>query len=149
MFRRLPISTRTDTPLPYTTLFRSTEGVSAPRWFIELLPLAPHDAQRQVSDGWRQVGMVHLRAADGYARDVLWHSTLRIVALTVGAGILWALFVMVLMRWLRRALHEEVMERVRAMAENRAPAPLQPRARSAERRVGKGFVSTCRHRGGA
>src|SRR5690606_11924214 len=29
-------------------------SVSAPAWFSDMLPLAPHDAQRQVSDGWRQ-----------------------------------------------------------------------------------------------
>lgn len=115
--------------------------VSAPAWFSEMLPLAPHDAQRQVSDGWRQVGMIHLRAADGYARDVLWNSTLRIVALTVGAGILWALFVLVLMRWLRRALNEEVMEQVRALAENRTPAPLQHRAMAELREVSR-VIST-------
>ncbi|MDN5873355.1 MAG: EAL domain-containing protein, partial [Sinobacteraceae bacterium] len=56
-------------------------------------------------------------------------------------GILWALFVMVLMRWLRRALHEEVMERVRAMAENRNPAPLQHRAMAELREVSR-VIST-------
>lgn len=110
-------------------------GVSAPGWFSELLPLEPHDAQRQVSDGWRQVGVVHLRANDGYARDVLWTSTLRVVLLTFTAGILWALCVLGLMRWLRRALHDEVMERVRALAEDRAPTPLQHRAMAELREV--------------
>src|SRR3546814_602729 len=48
---------------------------------------------------------------------------------------------MVLMLWLRRALHEEVMERVRAMAENRAPAPLQHRAMAELREVSR-VIST-------
>lgn len=111
------------------------DGVSAPGWFSELLPLALHDAQRQVSDGWRQVGVVHLRANDGYARDVLWTSTMRIVLLTFCAGVLWALCVLGLMRWLRRALHDEVMERVRALAEDRSPSPLQHRAMAELREV--------------
>lgn len=104
------------------------EGVSAPGWFSELLPLAPHVAQRQVSDGRRQVGVVRVCAADGYARDVLWNSTLRVIMLTFGVGILWVLCVLGLMRWLRRALRDEVTERVRALAEDRSPTPLHDRA---------------------
>ena len=45
-----------------------------------------------------------------------------------GAGTLWALCVLGLMRWLRRALHDEVTERVHALAEDRTPVPSRHRA---------------------
>lgn len=91
--------------------------VTAPGWFSHLLPLERHEAQRQVTNGWTQQGVVRLLASDAYARNALWDSTARIVTLTVGAGILWGLFVFMLMRWLRRALQDDVMARVQAMTQ--------------------------------
>ncbi|MBN9403732.1 MAG: diguanylate cyclase, partial [Burkholderiales bacterium] len=92
------------------------DRVTAPNWFSHLLPLERHEAQRQVTNGWSQLGVVRLQANDAYARNALWASTVRIVTLTVGAGILWGLFVVMLMRWLRRALQDDVTARVQAMA---------------------------------
>lgn len=102
------------------------ERVQAPDWFSHLLPLQRHEAQRQVTNGWSQLGVVRLQANDAYARDALWTSTERIVALTVGAGVLWGLFIWLLMRWLRRALHDDVMTRVRALADGGGTADLPP-----------------------
>ncbi|MGB6242544.1 MAG: LapD/MoxY N-terminal periplasmic domain-containing protein [Castellaniella sp.] len=102
------------------------EQVNAPGWFSHLLPLQRHEAQRQVTNGWSQLGVVRLQANDAYAREALWTSTERIVALTVGAGILWGLFVSLLMRWLRRSLHDDVMARVRALADSGGQADLPP-----------------------
>ncbi|WP_084386358.1 bifunctional diguanylate cyclase/phosphodiesterase [Castellaniella caeni] len=98
----------------------------APAWFSHLLPLQRHEAQRQVTNGWSQLGVVRLQANDAYARDALWTSTVRIVSLTVVAGVLWGLFVMVLMRWLRRALHDDVMARVQALAAREGDGSLPP-----------------------
>lgn len=101
------------------------EPISAPQWFSNLLPLQRHVAQRQVTSGWQQLGVVRLQANDAYARDTLWSSGTRIVLLTLGAGILWGLFVIILMRWLRRALRDDVAARVRALgrAGDRAELP--------------------------
>lgn len=107
------------------------ESANAPRWFSHLLPLQRHEAQRQVTDGWSQLGVVRLQANDAYARDTLWASTVRIVVLTVVAGLLWGLFVFLLMRWLRRALHNDVMARVQAMANPGADTDLPPAGQSA------------------
>ncbi len=100
--------------------------VTAPDWFSHLLPLERHEAQRQVTNGWTQLGVVRLQASDAYARNALWASTARIVTLTVGAGILWGLFVFMLMRWLRRALQDDVTARVQAMAQASAGEDLPP-----------------------
>ncbi len=99
--------------------------VNAPAWFSGMLPLDVHQAQRDVSSGWTQLGVVRLQANDAYARNSLWDSTLKIVGLTVAAGILWGLFVLMLMRWLRRALHDDIMARVHAItgADNGAELP--------------------------
>lgn len=102
------------------------EAVSAPRWFSELLPFAAHRAQRQVTGGWSQLGVVRLQADDGYARDALWIGTVRIAALTLGAGLLWGLFVVMLMRWLRRAIQDDVTARVRAIGTADTGADLPP-----------------------
>ncbi len=100
--------------------------VTAPHWFSHLLPLERHEAQRQVTNGWSQLGVVRLQANDAYARNALWASTARIVTLTVGAGILWGLFVVMLMRWLRRALQDDVTARVQAMAQATEGGELPP-----------------------
>ena len=105
------------------------EGVdagTAPGWFSHLLPLDRHEAQRQVSSGWNQLGVVRLQANDAYARDALWNSSVRIVLLTVAAGVLWGLFVLVLMRWLRRAIQDDIMARVQAMARTEPEVELPP-----------------------
>lgn len=101
-------------------------GAFAPGWFSQMLPLQPHLAQRQVSDGWRQLGVVRLQANDAYARNILWTSAVRIVSLTLAAGIVWGVFVIWLSGWLRRALRDDVAERVRAMAQGGDDASLPP-----------------------
>lgn len=82
------------------------------------LPIAVAESAAQVSDGWRQVGSLHLRADATYAQDTLWQSFTRLVAWVVGAGVLWALFVVFLMNWLRRVLHKEVTEALASARES-------------------------------
>ena len=97
---------------------RQSEGVyegDAPRWFQRLLPVIVAESGSLVSDGWRQVGELYLQADASYAMDNLWHSFSRLVAWVLGAGMVWALFVLFLMRWLRRVLHEEVAQQLNAL----------------------------------
>ena len=72
---------------------RSTAtAASVPAWFQALAPLNAELATHAVSDGWRQIGEVTLIANDAYAWEALWRSSLKMIALVVGAGILWAVF---------------------------------------------------------
>lgn len=97
----------------------------APQWFSKLLPLATPTATRHVTDGWRQVGELSITSDDLSARDALWGSTVRVFGLVLGAGLLWALFAILLIRWLKRALNEEITEQVRAIAEGDAAPELK------------------------
>lgn len=100
----------------------------APIWFQNILPVIAAESGALVSDGWRQVGELYLKADASYARDSLWHSFTRLVAWVLGAGILWALFVLFLMRWLRRVLHEEVAQQLNALTSKDADhSQYQPR----------------------
>lgn len=103
----------------------------APLWFSNMLPLATPTATRHVTDGWKQVGELSVVSDDLSARDALWGSSVRVFGLVVGAGVLWALFAIVLIRWLKRALNEEITEQVRAIAED-GVAPVVKPSRVAE-----------------
>ncbi|MEQ4619497.1 MAG: LapD/MoxY N-terminal periplasmic domain-containing protein [Corticimicrobacter sp.] len=97
------------------------EGASAsaaPDWFNRLLPLTTGAAQRGVADGWAQVGVVSLTPHDGYAREALWRSSVRILVLVLVAGATWALFAVWMIRWLKRALVKEVMNPVQSVGLN-------------------------------
>ncbi|WP_434547635.1 bifunctional diguanylate cyclase/phosphodiesterase [Paracandidimonas soli] len=93
---------------------------TAPAWFSRWLPLEQPLAERQVSDGWRQVGVVSVSVDNSYARDALWKSSVRMLVLVLAAGAVWALFVILLVRWLKRALREEIAAQVRSIGDSNA-----------------------------
>ncbi len=95
----------------------ASNAAGVPTWFGNWLPLETPVAQRAISDGWTQVGDLAVTTNDLYARLSLWSSSLRVFLLVVGAGILWAIFAVFLIRWLKRALKLEISEQVRAIAE--------------------------------
>jgi predicted signal transduction protein with EAL and GGDEF domain len=118
---------------------------TAPNWFNRWLPLSAPTAVRDVSDGWRQLGKVSLTVDNAYAQDALWESSVRVLLLVLGAGIVWGLFAMLLVRWLKRALREEIAEQVRAIADG--GEPLVPRrARVAELASVSRVISDVRER---
>lgn len=107
-------------------------GAAVPQWFDAWLPLRAPTVMRAISDGWKQTGEVAVTPQDAYARETLWRMTYRVLLLVVGAGLLWAIFAIFLIRWLRRALRTEISEQVRAIAEGSpaAEAGGAPAARS-------------------
>lgn len=122
------------------TLFERTRGAGAaagegarsqrarvPEWFAAALPLHRATAERAISDGWTQVGQLTLEVDDSYAREALWGSSVRMATLVVGAGLAWALFVVLLLQWFRKVLQREIATQVQAIdAGNGAqPAPAQ------------------------
>ena len=90
---------------------------AVPGWFDAWLPIRAPSVTRAVSDGWKQTGEVAVTPEDAAARETLWCMTYQVLLLVIGAGILWALFAILLIRWLRRALQQEISSQVRAIAE--------------------------------
>jgi EAL domain-containing protein (putative c-di-GMP-specific phosphodiesterase class I)/GGDEF domain-containing protein len=90
-------------------------AASVPAWFRALAPLDSQAASHAVSDGWRQIGEVTLIANDAYAWEALWRSSLKMIALVVGAGILWATFAFVLVGWIKNRLLREISDHVRGI----------------------------------
>ncbi|WP_042414335.1 bifunctional diguanylate cyclase/phosphodiesterase [Comamonas aquatica] len=84
----------------------------APAWFRHMLPLPQPQAERAISDGWRQVGNLSVMVDNRFAMDALWSSSIRMTGLILVAGGAWALFVGLLLRWFRRVLHEEIEAQV-------------------------------------
>ncbi|GAA3987344.1 LapD/MoxY N-terminal periplasmic domain-containing protein [Comamonas faecalis] len=95
----------------------------APAWFVRLLPLRQARVERAVSSGWSQVGQLQLAVGNRFAYDALWRSSTRMGALVLVAGLAWALFVALLLRWFRRVLRREVQAQVLAIG-----APAHPSA---------------------
>ena len=91
---------------------QATADEKVPDWFQSLMPLPLAQADRAVSDGWRQIGKVQVTVDNRSAQTALWHSTLKMAGLIVLAGGAWAFFVTLLMRWFRRVLREEITAQV-------------------------------------
>lgn len=79
-----------------------------PAWFSRVLPLSEPQGVRVISDGWKQVGQLTVVVDNRFAEEALWLSSLKMTALIVSAGLAWAVFVGVLLRWFRRVLREEI-----------------------------------------
>jgi len=80
------------------------EGV--PAVLVKLLPMEVRPGQAQVSDGWRQAGVVTVEAARAYAYRSLWSGGLQLASLMLAIGLFWAVAVSALLRWVRRPLAE-------------------------------------------
>lgn len=101
----------------------------APEWFRHWLPLPQPRAERAISNGWTQVGMLSVVVDNRFATDALWSSSTRMSGLVFMAGGAWALFVGLLLRWFRRVLHEEIEAQVLRIGTNQAASVevLEPR----------------------
>lgn len=114
-FSQISLSDVEGVPLFQRQVTTTQNGV-APEWFSRIFPVVIAESAAQVSDGWRQIGQLYLQADATYARDTLWRSFVGMVAWVVGAGALWAIFVLFLIRWLRRVLHKEVAQQLQNLS---------------------------------
>ena len=104
---------------------------AAPRWFVEMLPLRSPKAERVISDGWKQVGQLTLVVDDSYASQALWGSSVRLAGVVVLAGLAWAFFVVLLFRWFRKVLQQEISAQVQAIGRQPDEAESAQPARAA------------------
>lgn len=77
-----------------------------PGWLVTLLPMEAPAGRAQVSDGWRQVGVVTVEAARGYAYRSLWRGMIQLGSMMLGIGLMWAMLISALLRWVRQPLAE-------------------------------------------
>lgn len=90
----------------------STAPDQAPAWFTKWMPMPHAQAERAVSNGWNQLGTVSITVDSQFAQSMLWRSSLKMLAWTLIAGAIWAVFVAVLLRWFKRVLLEEIQGQV-------------------------------------
>lgn len=124
----------------------SASRAGAPQWFDQMLPLRAPRATRQVSDGWTQVGELTVVADDSAARSALWDSSIRVLGWVALAGALWLAFVVLLMRWLRRALHEEITKQVDSIVDGQAVVPGRAHRQVADLMPGNYVIAQARER---
>ncbi|WP_304351514.1 LapD/MoxY N-terminal periplasmic domain-containing protein, partial [Comamonas testosteroni] len=111
LFERRRDKDITDSSAPAAKLKDS----AAPPWFVEMLPLRSPKAERVISDGWKQVGQLTLVVDNSYASQALWGSSVRLAGVVVLAGLAWAFFVVLLFRWFRKVLQQEISAQVQAI----------------------------------
>lgn len=106
---------------------------AVPAWFQRYVPLPQAQTDMAVNNGWQQLGTVRVQVDNRYAQEVLWASSMKLVAFVVAAGLAWALFVSVLLRWFQRGLREEVAAQVLQIGQSvTEPPPARGMAQVAE-----------------
>lgn len=122
-FRAISLKGANEVVLFERTLALSTDRAAAPEWFRHLLPLKPAEAVRDVTSGWKQVGVLSVVVDDASADDVLWRSSVRLLVLILAVGAAWALLVVLLVRWFKRALSREIRSQLEGLGNSGAAAP--------------------------
>lgn len=119
-FRAISLKGANQVVLFERTLMPRTDRAAAPEWFRRLLPLRPAEAVRDVMNGWKQVGVLSVAVDDASADDVLWRSTVRLLILILAVGTAWALLVVLLVRWFKKALSREIRSQLEVLDNNGA-----------------------------
>lgn len=96
--------TDTDNNILYNKVYDPASSISAPNWFIQLMPITPPEKVRQITYQWHQVGSIHVRSRAGYAYEKLWQGVRNALILFVSLSALSALILSWLMRHLLRPL---------------------------------------------
>jgi len=113
-FRKIALESKEGAVLFARTLAPSS-GKPVPEWFRRLLPVAPVTAVRDITDGWKQVGELTVVVDDASAAEALWRGSSQLFVLVVLAGVVWALFVALLVNWFERALSREIRHQLEAV----------------------------------
>ncbi len=72
---------------PVVSLFGKTPPVTAPAWFVDLLPIESVPGIAQVSSGWNPVGSVEVVSHSAFAHGVLWSGAVRLTLLLTLLGL--------------------------------------------------------------
>ncbi len=99
---------------------------SAPRWFVQLLPLSVQPGSAAVSNGWQPVGRLQLWSQADWALDALWVGGLRMAGWLAMLGLLAAAVAALAVHSWRRPL-EATVAQARALEERRFVIADEPR----------------------
>lgn len=83
---------------------------------------APAATRPYVGPDGRRLGTVTIQADARLARETLWQGGVRVIGLTLAAGVFWLLFATNLLRWIETRASRDICERVRALAPGAAGA---------------------------
>ncbi|WP_063569730.1 bifunctional diguanylate cyclase/phosphodiesterase [Achromobacter ruhlandii] len=100
--RRDPESGRTEAARDWRSAWLALEAPAATRPYVG-------------PDG-RRLGTVTVQADARLARETLWQGGVRVIGLTLAAGVFWLLFATNLLRWIETRASRDICERVRALA---------------------------------
>ena len=92
--------------------------VDAPAWFVRILPIRAQAGRAQISNGWKQVGVVSLASHSRFAYGALWKSAYEMVAALMLAGLVGCLLGALILRRLRSPL-DAVIRQANAISQRR------------------------------
>ncbi|QDQ26772.1 EAL domain-containing protein [Chitinimonas arctica] len=86
------------------------DSARVPAWFSRLMPLHVEAGTGMVSDGWNQAGKVVLVAHERFAYESLWLGARNFLLVMALTGMLSAMAVFALIRWVRRPLSQLMVQ---------------------------------------
>jgi diguanylate cyclase (GGDEF)-like protein len=114
---------------------QTRSDVTVPAWFINLLPIDSVPGRAQVTDGWKQFGVVTVISHNRFAYQALWNALIELAGWFLLAALLSGFVGTLLIRNIRRPL-EAVVGQAQAITERRfitVEEPNIPELRSAVR----------------
>ncbi len=73
---------------PIVELKENRGATNVPAWFMRMVPLDAPPGIAQISDGWKQAGIITLVSESRFAYETLWHSVLQLLGALTFAGAL-------------------------------------------------------------
>lgn len=125
-YRRIRF-TAADGSTPFVREARAS-ALSAPAWFVDLVPIESSPGVAQVSDGWRALGKVEVVSHTFFAHDELWSGSLRTAAALAVVGLVAGAIGGVVVRRIRKPL-DSTVEQAHALVEGEfrtVPEPSVP-----------------------
>jgi diguanylate cyclase (GGDEF)-like protein len=90
----------------------------APAWFVHMLPIKALPGQAQISNGWKQVGVVTLASHSRFAYGALWKSAYEMVVALILAGVVGCILGALILQRLRSPL-DAVVQQADAISQRR------------------------------
>jgi diguanylate cyclase (GGDEF)-like protein len=112
-----------------------TDTTTVPAWFVSLLPIESLPGRAQVTDGWKQFGLVTVISHNRFAYQALWDGLIELAGWFLLAALASGFVGTLLIRNIRRPL-EAMVTQAHAIAERRfitIEEPRTPELRSAVR----------------